>query len=82
MGFEANEFVADVEQVFRISVPDEVAVRITTPRELARFIANQLPQAERAPVAEIEKAVMQLLEEHAQLARALTLDTHFRDIFP
>jgi enoyl-CoA hydratase/carnithine racemase len=82
MGLEVNEFVTDVEQVFRISIPDEVAVRITTPRELARFIADQPPEAVRASVAEIEQAVLQLLEEHAYRARALTLDTHFRDIFP
>jgi hypothetical protein len=82
MGLEVNEFVADVEHVFQISIPDEATAQITTPRELARFIADRLPMAERGPVSEIEQAVLSLLEEHAYRARALTLDTHFRDIFP
>jgi hypothetical protein len=56
MGLEVNAFVADVEHVFRISIPDEVAIKISTPRELARFIADQLPEADRGPVAEIEEA--------------------------
>jgi hypothetical protein len=82
MGLEINEFVAEVEHVFRVAIPGKVAVAITTPRELARFIGEQLPIAEKAPAAEIEAAVLHLLEKHACRGSALTVDTHFQDIFP
>jgi hypothetical protein len=82
MGLEVNEFFDDVEHVFRVSIPEEVTAALTTPRDLARFIGDQLPIGEKAPSAEIEAAVLQLLEKHAYRARPLTVDTHFRDIFP
>ena len=82
MGLEREEFAAEVEDVFGILIPGEDAARMATPRDLVRFIRDQMPAAKRLPEAEIEEAVLRLLAEHAYRARALTLDTHFRDIFP
>jgi hypothetical protein len=81
MGLEINEFMAELENKFQVSLPDNEVCSVQTPRELARTIAIRLP-APGVPDCEIEDVVICILKEHAYRARAITLDTHFRDIFP
>ncbi|HEV3438778.1 MAG TPA: acyl carrier protein [Gemmata sp.] len=43
MGLDIVEFVMDVEESFGISIPDDVAERITTPRKLIDYIHGRVP---------------------------------------
>jgi hypothetical protein len=82
MGLEVNEFVAELEELFGMTIPGEEMVRITTPRQLAGFIHERLTNRERTPMSaiDVERQVYRVLIIHAPKAD-FTLETHFREIF-
>jgi hypothetical protein len=43
MGLDMVEFVMDVEESFKLSIPDSVAQTINTPRKLIDYLHSQLP---------------------------------------
>lgn len=43
MGLEAVEVVMGLEEAFALEIPDEVAARLLTPRQVAEYVAARLP---------------------------------------
>ena len=42
MGLDSVEFVMEVEEIFDLSFPEEDAVKVTTPGQVADFVQRQL----------------------------------------
>jgi hypothetical protein len=45
MGLDIVEFVMDVEDTFKVRIPDRVAASLVTPRLLINYIHSRLPQS-------------------------------------
>lgn len=49
MGLDAVEFIIAVEESFEVDIPNEVAARLITPRDVIDYLVSELPSVAEGP---------------------------------
>ncbi len=69
MGLELVEIVLRIEEEFDISIPDEHAMLITTPREYIDYLMARSELAGRRSRETVAESVWQILEQEIPIDR-------------
>jgi hypothetical protein len=70
MGLDTVEFIMRVEEAFDLSIPNEDAAAITTPRELVDYLMGRPELDSKLSRGAVAESVWQILEGELGIKRA------------